>query len=37
MKRHSKPVAPTLLGVIGREHLKERFLASGGNADTFEV
>ena len=36
MKRYSKPVAPTLLGVIGREHLKERFLASGGNADTFK-
>jgi hypothetical protein len=36
MKRYSKPVAPTLLGVIGREHLKERFLASGGNGDTFK-
>jgi hypothetical protein len=36
MQRHSKPVKPKLLGVIGREHLKERFLAAGGNADTFK-
>ena len=34
MKRHSKPVSPTVLGIIGREHLKERFLAAGGNAET---
>jgi hypothetical protein len=36
MQKHSKPVPPKLLGVIGREHLKERFLAAGGNADTFK-
>ena len=28
--------APKHLGVIGREHLKQRFLAAGGNADTFK-
>jgi hypothetical protein len=36
MQKHSKPVAPHLLGVIGAEHLKQRFLAAGGNADTFK-
>jgi DNA topoisomerase VI subunit B len=36
MQKHSKPVAPQLLGVIGREHLKERFLAAGGSAATFK-
>jgi hypothetical protein len=36
MKRHSKPVKPARLGIIGREHLKERFLAAGGNAETFK-
>jgi DNA topoisomerase VI subunit B len=36
MKRHSKPVGPQHLGVIGQEHLKLRFLAAGGNADTFK-
>jgi DNA topoisomerase VI subunit B len=36
MKRHSKPVAPKHLGVIGVEHLKQRFLAAGGNSDTFK-
>jgi DNA topoisomerase VI subunit B len=35
MKQHSKPVAPKLLGIIGRDHLRERFLAAGGNAETF--
>ena len=35
MKTYSKPVAPKLLGIIGEEHLKERFLAAGGNGDTF--
>jgi hypothetical protein len=35
MKRYSKPVAPKHLGIIGREHLKERFLAAGGAGDTF--
>jgi DNA topoisomerase VI subunit B len=36
MKRYSKPVAPRHLGVIGAEHLKQRFLAAGGNIDTFK-
>jgi DNA topoisomerase VI subunit B len=36
MKRHSKPVNPKLLGVIGADHLKERFLAAGGAVDTFK-
>ena len=36
MKAHSKPVNPARLGVIGSVHLKERFLAAGGNADTFK-
>jgi DNA topoisomerase VI subunit B len=35
MRARSKPVAPKLLGVIGREHFKQRFLAAGGNAETF--
>jgi DNA topoisomerase VI subunit B len=36
MRKHGKPVAPKHLGVIGAEHLKQRFLAAGGNADTFK-
>ena len=36
MRKHSKPVAPKHLGVIGAEHLKQRFLAAGGNAETFK-
>ncbi len=36
MKSHSKPVAPKHLGIIGAEHLKARFLAAGGNPDTFK-
>jgi hypothetical protein len=36
MRKHSKPVAAKHLGVIGKDHLKERFLAAGGNADTFK-
>jgi DNA topoisomerase VI subunit B len=36
MQKHSKPVAPKHLGVIGAEHLKQRFLAAGGNAETFK-
>jgi hypothetical protein len=36
MQRHSKPVAPQHLGIIGAGHFKERFLAAGGNADTFK-
>jgi hypothetical protein len=36
MKRHSKPVNPKLLGIIGAEHFKQCFLAAGGNAETFK-
>jgi DNA topoisomerase VI subunit B len=36
MRKYSKPVAPHHLGVIGAEHLKQRFLAAGGNAETFK-
>jgi DNA topoisomerase VI subunit B len=36
MQRHSKPVAPKHLGIIGAEHFKARFLAAGGNANTFK-
>jgi DNA topoisomerase VI subunit B len=35
MKKHSRPVKPKHLGVIGAEHLKTRFLAAGGSAETF--
>jgi hypothetical protein len=36
MKRHSAPVPPKHLGVIGGEHLKARFLAAGGAEETFK-
>jgi DNA topoisomerase VI subunit B len=36
MQEHSKPVAPKHLGIIGADHFKQRFLAAGGNADTFK-
>ena len=36
MRKHSKPVTPKHLGVIGREHFKQRFLAAGGNEATFK-
>jgi hypothetical protein len=36
MKRHSKPVNPARLGIIGADHLKQRFLAAGGNPETFK-
>jgi hypothetical protein len=35
MQRHSKPVAPQHLGIIGAGHFRERFVASGGAVDTF--
>jgi DNA topoisomerase VI subunit B len=35
LRKYSKPVAPKHLGVIGAEHLKQRFLLAGGNAETF--
>jgi DNA topoisomerase VI subunit B len=36
MRKHTKPVAAKHLGIIGADHLKQRFLASGGNTDTFK-
>ena len=36
MRKYSKPVDPKHLGVIGIEHLKQQFLAAGGNIDTFK-
>jgi hypothetical protein len=36
MRKYSKPVAPKHLGIIGVEHLKQRFLEAGGNAETFK-
>jgi DNA topoisomerase VI subunit B len=36
MRKHTRPVAPKFLGIIGAKHLKQRFLAAGGNADTFK-
>jgi DNA topoisomerase VI subunit B len=36
MRKHTKPVAPKHLGIIGAEHFKQRFLAAGGNIDTFK-
>jgi DNA topoisomerase VI subunit B len=36
MKEHSKPIRPAALGVIGRDHLEERFVALGANLQTFE-
>jgi DNA topoisomerase VI subunit B len=35
-RKYSKPVDPKHLGVIGIEHLKKLFLASGGNIETFK-
>jgi DNA topoisomerase VI subunit B len=34
--KHSKPVDPKHLGIIGAEHFKRRFLAAGGNVETFK-
>jgi hypothetical protein len=36
MRKHTKPVAAKHLGVIGEDHLKHRFLAAGGNVETFK-
>jgi hypothetical protein len=36
MKRHSKPVAPQYLGIVGAAHFKARFAAAGGALETFE-
>jgi Histidine kinase-, DNA gyrase B-, and HSP90-like ATPase len=35
MRKHSKPVDPKHLGIIGAEHFKKCFLTVGGNAKTF--
>jgi hypothetical protein len=35
MRKHTRPVAPKYLGIIGEDHFKARFLAAGGNAETF--
>ena len=36
MQKRSKPVNPARLGIIGADHLKARFLAVGGNQNTFK-
>jgi hypothetical protein len=36
MCKHSWPVKPKHLGVIGAAHFRQRFLAAGGNAETFK-
>jgi hypothetical protein len=35
MRKHTRPVAPKYLGIIGEDHFKARFLAAGGSAETF--
>jgi DNA topoisomerase VI subunit B len=35
MRKYTKPVAPKHLGIIGAKHFEQRFLAAGGNIDTF--
>ena len=36
MKKHTRIVKPTLLGVIGKEHIEQRFEASGCEMETFQ-
>ena len=36
MQRHSAPVPPQRLGIIGQEHIKTQFLAAGGAEETFK-
>ncbi len=36
MRKHTRPVAPKHLGIIGEEHFKRLFLDAGGNEETFE-
>jgi hypothetical protein len=36
MRKHTRPVAPKHLGIIGEEHFKRLFLGAGGNEETFE-
>jgi len=35
MQKHTKPVAPKHLGIIGEDHFKRLFLAAGGKEETF--
>jgi len=35
MRRHSRPVKPAALGIIGREHFHQVIIDHGGDADTF--
>ena len=35
-RRHSKPVKPALLGIIGREHFEARFAAAGCEMESFD-
>jgi hypothetical protein len=35
MRKHTRPVAPKHLGIIGENHFRTRFLAAGGNVETF--
>ncbi|MCH8239780.1 MAG: ATP-binding protein [Proteobacteria bacterium] len=36
MQEHSKPVKPPMLGVIGKEHFKQRFTDAGCEMDSFQ-
>jgi hypothetical protein len=36
MKEGARPVKPKDLGVIGRDHLLQRFIAAGAQADSFD-
>jgi DNA topoisomerase VI subunit B len=36
MKEHSAPVKPKILGVIGREHFRQRFAAAGCEMESFD-
>jgi hypothetical protein len=36
MRKHSKPVKPARLGIIGVDHFTQRFVAAGGNIETFK-
>lgn len=36
MKKHTKPVQPAQLGIIGREHIAQRFEAEGCEMESFE-
>ena len=36
MKSQSKPVKPDILGVIGRDHFRQRFEAMGGEMESFD-